>query len=59
MAIVGLPAPLGTSASSAVPTGNRTIAHPREGVNRGHLNSRTFAFQRHFASLIGITMPEI
>ncbi len=41
IAIVGLPAPVGNIPPPALPTGARTIAHPRRLVNAGCLNSRT------------------
>jgi hypothetical protein len=43
VAIVGLPAPLDTNGPPAMPTGDRTIAHPRRLVNASRLDSRTLS----------------
>jgi hypothetical protein len=61
MDIVGLPALLDTTAPPAMPTGDRTIAHPRRLVNARRFNSRTLlSFLRTLISyrLIGFRSVE-
>jgi hypothetical protein len=59
IAIPGLPAPSSNSLPPALPTGARTIAHPRGHVNVSHVKPRDPQCFHHLSSYIGFAFSEV
>ena len=55
----GPPCPVGNILPPALPTGGRTIAHPRKVVNAGNLDSVIINPLNYLLLLIGWTGPEV